>query len=523
MKNFYNLILTSIILAFALTSNAQEPRYVTVEGYDLLNPVGEVGDYNNVLYDAIMDDTTGRKENPNTIYLLKRNHVYPQGKIIKNYFPLHIEGEEGDGYLPEISVGLKTDGTTGNDYIDAYDDLTLKNIYFNGSEGGGAYLHRMIEMRAPNATYIMEGCAMTGDNSGGVLLKADSLKVYVRDCIIGNMGHRYVMNGNGRFIEIRGEAPYVDTLVVENCLTYNLTDRVVRNEGSILNYAVFDHITALNTVGRNGGLELSMAKKASVTNSVFANVISIGHTEAHAAEQQQADGHFAAITLDTLFAEQEIVVRNNNIFWEKEVEDAWALYDSVETPNYICATTAAAIGDANVADAYFDEPLDFRNVCDNLATYVAQYYADPTNENLPDSWCVGGDGGYYYDELDVSYARTYDSYTADDDGGPVGCQLHFGPTSIFSNKHHVKDSKVKCFPNPAVENTSIKLDFDEQSDFVLNVYTLAGQLVYQSQTQSKPAGAYEFTYDVSSYNAGQYIIKVDTDHGSFGTKLIIAQ
>ncbi len=80
-----------------------------------------------------------------------------------------------------------------------------------------------------------------------------------------------------------------------------MTDRIVRNEGSVLNYVKIDHLTALNTVGKNGGIELSRARTAIITNNVLANVVSIGHTDAHAAEQQQADGHFAAITLDTIF------------------------------------------------------------------------------------------------------------------------------------------------------------------------------------------------------------------------------
>lgn len=522
MKNYYTFFILFVCLFLAIQVNAQEPRYVTVSGYDLFNPVGNVGDYNNVLYDAILADTTGREENPNTIYLLKRNHIYPQGKIITNYFHLQIQGEDGDGYLPEIAVGLKTDGTTGNDFIDAYGDVTLKNVYFNGSEGGGAYLHRMIEMRAPNGRFVLDGVAMTGDNSGAVVLKADSLKVYVRNCVMGDMGYRYVMNGNGRFIEIRGEAPFVDTLIIENCLTYNLSDRVIRNEGSILNYCKIDHLTALNTVGRNGGIELSKARKASVTNCVLANVISIGHSDIHAAEQQQADHHFAAITLDTLFAGQEIVVRNNNIYWDKAIKDAWALYDTVEAPNYICATTKAAIGDANIATAYFDEPLVFNNVCGNLASFVANYYADPTNENLPDAWCVGGAGetGLYYDEIDVSYANSYVSYTADDDGKPVGCQLNFNFVGILD--HSASSSmKVSCYPNPFKNITTLKVNLESASDVVIRVYNITGAQLFESASQYYNSGIQEITFDAGYLQSGQYFYQLETNEGTFGGKMII--
>ena len=61
MKHFYKTgILTSLLLGFALTLSAQ--RVVVVSGWD---PAlgGVADDFNNVLYDAIVADTSGRKEN----------------------------------------------------------------------------------------------------------------------------------------------------------------------------------------------------------------------------------------------------------------------------------------------------------------------------------------------------------------------------------------------------------------------------------------------------------------------------
>ncbi|MDA3892697.1 MAG: T9SS type A sorting domain-containing protein [Salinivirgaceae bacterium] len=517
MKNIYKLLVSVCLLLSFSTIQAQEPRIVEVSGYDLNNPVGEVDDYNNVLWDIIYGDTLGRAENPNTIYMLKRNHVYPLGKIISNNFPLHIEGEgtNDDGFLPEIIVGLKSDGTTGNDYIDSYSDLTLKNIYFNGDEGGGAYLHRMIEMRKSNSRFIIDGCALTGDNSGAVLLKADSLKVYVRNSVMGNLGHRYVMNGNGRFIEIRSDVlSYVDTLIIENCLTYNLTDRIIRNEGSLVNYLKVDHLTALNTVGRNGGLDLANARKAIITNNVFANVISIGHTDANAAEQNQADGHFAVIALDTIYSGQSIEVRNNNIFWDEAIHNAWSLYDTVESPNYICSTVKAAIGEANVEKAYFSEPLVFANTCGNIAGYVANYYANPLSLELPDSWCVGGDGGLYYDEIDVSYASTYASYKADDNGEPVGCQLHFDDgTNIFTNKG-ASGFNVTCYPNPFLNKTNIQFSLANASKVTISVYDITGAEVQTVLNSELNAGDHTIELNASGLTSGIYFYKVEA-----GTKV----
>ena len=85
MKKKYNFLMMMAVWLFtSLSVNAQETRIVKVDGWD---PSSGESDtlYNNVLYDAILADTTERKTNPNVIFELTRNHKYPQGKTIKNY------------------------------------------------------------------------------------------------------------------------------------------------------------------------------------------------------------------------------------------------------------------------------------------------------------------------------------------------------------------------------------------------------------------------------------------------------
>nr|MDA3928677.1 hypothetical protein [Prolixibacteraceae bacterium] len=295
MKQIYLIIATVLLLVISLSGLAQETRIVKVDGWD-----PSVGDdpvlYENLLYYAIVQDSTERKTNPNVIFELKRNQIYFLGKQIENYdFHLHIRGEEGEGLLPEIQGSVKSDGTYGLDYIRSYNDLTLENLAVNGYLPDGSYQHWVIECRGNGSTIRYKNCTWDGDRAAAVCARADSLKIYISDCTVGNIGYRTAFGGNGRFIDLRPEALYLDTLVIENSTVYNTTDRIMRNMNTHINYLYFDHITAVNTVGRHGGVQLGDCKNATIKNSVFANVIMIGHCPSLTSEQTQPENppHFS--------------------------------------------------------------------------------------------------------------------------------------------------------------------------------------------------------------------------------------
>lgn len=521
MKTINFLIAVMVGLAFQTTVQAQDPRYVDVVGYDLYGSYHDtitVAHFNNALFDAVIADTTGRAENPNTIYRLKRNHIYQMGKILKPTFHLQIEAEEGDGLLPEIAVGLKTNGKTGNDFIRAYGSLTMKNIFINGNAGSNSHLGRKIELFGTNERVVFKGCAFSHDRLANVVLMADSLKIYMEDCISGNVGYRNISNGNGRFISVRNEyLNCVDTLIVKNCMMYSASDRILRNNGGVINYLEFDHNTFLNTAGRHGGLQMGKPVTAKVTNNIFGNIISYGHTQAHLGEQFQPEQHFAVLTLDTTFASQAIEVRNNNIYWDQEIHDVWAKYDSVSAPWAITPTIEMAIGAENVAKAFFVEPLAFTNMCSNTpAAFVDAYYTDPSNDDLPDMWCVPGFGetGLYHDEIDVSYANTYQSYTADDNGQPVGCQLHFsGLSSIDESASNT--SMLEMYPNP-VNNGSLTIELAQAGASVVSVYDFTGKMLLQQSTLLD-----EITLDLKLMKSGLYLVQVDNNGTKTAQKIII--
>jgi len=532
MKKLNFLILTAIlVIATFLTSMGQSPRVVVVPGWDPAAG-GAADDFNNLLYDAIDADSTGRKENPNTIYELKRDHLYPQGKVIKNYdYHLHLRAEEGEGLNPEFIVGKKTDGSYGNDYIQSYNDLTIENISFNAYTPDGKYLNRMIEISGNNSRVIYDGVVFDGDRGSCVCMKADSLKVYVYNVKGVNSGHRKTTGGNGRLIDLRPEAIYVDTLIVKNTTTTNTSDRIIRNMGSIVNYFEYDHVTALNVIGYHGGLQLGNVKTAIVTNSVFGNIISLGHVDSRTQEQTQPEPHFAVITLDTVFAGQHIEIRNNNIYFDQEIKDIWAKFDSVSAPWEITPTIEAVLG-ADASKAWFSEPLVFEQSCSNVAAYVNAYYSDPAASEFPENWCVGGDGGYFADELNVAYANSYTSFTAGDKGFPVGDLNNYkelydlwkaGGQAVSVQDFNELANNFSCYPNPVSKTSTISYSIPEAGYVELSVLDMTGKTIQKLKNSFQEDGDYQITFDASSLNQGIYFIKLNTQNGSAIEKVTVTK
>ena len=531
MRKIYKALMVIAVAIVTVLSVSAQTRIVKVDGWD---PASGTPDslFNNVLLDAIDNDSTERKTNPDVIFELTRGHKYPQGKVIENYgYKLHLRAAEGEGLLPELIPGKRTNGAYGSDYIYGRDDMTLENIAFNGYRPDGSYLNRMVETRANGSRYEILGCIFDGDRGSGIVCNADSLTVIVKDVVVGNTGHRKTVGGNGRILDMRPTALWMDTLIIVNSTVNNASDRVIRNMGTEVNYLEIDHMTALNSVGFHGAVQLGYVHTAKVTNSIFANTISIGHVDSRTNEQTQPEKHFAVITLDTVFAGQVIEVRNNNIYFDQELVDVWAKYDSVEAPWPITPTIEGVLGD-DAADAYFSEPLVMTMTCGPISAYVDAYFANPAASDFPENWCVGGEGGYFLDEADLSYSTDAQSYTAADGGYPLG-NLNYFPDKKAEWESGIglgvetlaneRNSTLRNYPNPFNNTTIIAYELEGSSNVTLEVYDITGRSVRSLVSEYQSPGTYEITFDAAGLPGGMYFYKLDNGSAVQVNNMIITK
>lgn len=527
MTNLYRILsIVALILACAMNMSAQ--RVVVVQGWDPASGTNPDSS-NNLLYDAIIADSTGRANDPSTIYELVRGHQYPQGRTIQNFgYHLRLRAEAGTGLLPLLTPGKSAAGTYGADFIQAQGDITVENISFSGYRPDGAYLNRMFELRGKNSTARITGCHFDGDRGGAITLQADSLKVFIYDVRAGNLGHRITVGGNGRLVDLRPEAPYVDSLVIVNTTTYNSSDRIIRNMGTVVNYLKVDHLTAFNTVGFHGGLQLGQVNHVRVTNSLFANVISLGHNQARTTEQTQPEKHFSVISLDTLFAGQIVDIRNNNIYFDQALETIWAKYDSVEAPYYVTHTIDSAVAMTGLSDpAYFTEVLTFTQACTPIDAYVDAYFTDPAAATFPENWCVGGEGGYFPDEIDASYSTTSTSYTAADNGFPVG-DLNYWPaikeqwmvTDIDDDIRQDVHAMI-TYPNPFSTFTTVAYELSRPGQVSVEVFDFSGRKIATLFQGFQMQGNHEVTFEAGALADGMYLATIKTSQGITTQKMVL--
>ncbi len=527
MKKHYTALLTLVLTIISFGAFSQATRIVQVDGWDPTSGENPT-QYENMLYYTIMADSVERKTNPNVIFELQRNHIYFLGKQIENYdFKLHIRGAEGEGLLPEIQASAKADGTFGLDYIRSYYDMTLENVAINGYLPDGGNQHWVIELRGIGSKYEFINCTFDGDRAAAICARADSLNIQIRDCSAGNMGYRKAFGGNGRFIDLRPEAQFLDTLIIENSTTYNLTDRILRNMNTHVNYLYIDGLTAVNVVGRHGGIQLGDAKNVTVKNSIFANVIMLGHTDAHTSEQTQPENppKFSVITLDTIYEEGSYVIANNNIYWDDTVKNLWAQLDSVSQPDFVNPLLVQAVGAENADNMYFTEPLSFEAMCGPQISYIALYYADPNAGTYPDSWCVGGDGGFFPDQIDLSYATSSQSYTAGEGGLPIGNLNYFPDVQTNTEQVVLPQILINAYPNPFKQDVNINYQVKEKGLVTITIFDVSGRKLKELVNMEQSAGEYTIAWDITNDNGAKIkdrilIYRIETSSYSKSGKLL---
>lgn len=519
MRNNYKFLLLIAIFAIGAISLSAQERIVEVEGYEPGVSAGTIDDFNNVLYDAVENDSAGRAENPNTVYLLKRNQLYPMGGTIENYgYHLHIRGEEGDGLMPEIVSGKNVSGEYVGLYIRSRDNFTMENVQVNGFKPDGSFANRCVRHQGVNSRVILKNVVWYADRGAAIAFLADSIKAYVYDCVAQNIGHHNVVGGNGRLIGFRND--YMDTLIVKNTTITNASDRVVRNMGTEVKYLELDHVTGYSNVGLHGSVQLGFVHTAKVTNCVFANTISLGHEDDRVNEQTQPEKHFSVISIDTVFDGQVLEIRNNNIYTDQAISDVWDKYDSVSAPWILTPTLEEALGD-DLADAYIEEPLSFVSSCSTLEAFVDAYYATPDAGEFPENWCIGGAGetGLFPDQVDLSYGTDATSYTAGDGNYPLGnlryypelrAQWETGFPASVEDKISVRKNSLRNYPNPFSQSTTIVYELKQATDVRLDVYNITGQKVREVVSEFQHAGSYEVNFNAGNLPDGVYFYKLDT-------------
>lgn len=80
---------------------------------------------------------------------------------------------------------------------------------------------------------------------------------------------------------------------------------------------------------------------------------------------------------------------------------------------------------------------------------------------------------------------------------------------------------MSIYPNPIVNDATIRFNLDETSDVTYQIYDLSGRMVTKVSLGKYPQGTHNVNFNVSNLNAGTYIIRVQTGETSETTKILV--
>jgi flagellin-like hook-associated protein FlgL len=77
---------------------------------------------------------------------------------------------------------------------------------------------------------------------------------------------------------------------------------------------------------------------------------------------------------------------------------------------------------------------------------------------------------------------------------------------------------IKAWPNPAVDQLNVEFLLEDYMEAQLTVYDISGRLIEQLNPQNKLS-----RIDLSDYDAGQYILRIDTENAGYFHKFVITK
>lgn len=465
--------------------------------------------------DIIHADTTaeGERVNPDRIYVLRRNGLYFVSQELNiGDNKLHIKAEEGEGFRPFIAPWPNEESRYPRMFR-VSGDLLLESLHWNNINGE-AYKWGGNASTGSNSRIEIKDCFIERDGGAAWMSYGLNSTFIFENCVIGNMGAPKKVGGNGRFFDTRGNA--TDSVIIRHCTIYLLSDRIVRNLGGELDYLEFDHNTAINVQGRHGSFTLGKTKNIKITNNLLINPLYMGNHPGTEEQTHPDNENFYVIAMDTTYEDMTLEIHHNNITFLQEVKDYYATNDSVSEPAVLEPLVESALGDA-AEDAFFTEEITFTAVPPFPMDYLISIFANPNADFHPDNFDVT----LGMPNIDASYSTSSQSYTADEDGNPVGSHQWWSELPNSTQKRFSEESMFTIFPNPAYDFVNITYDLHNNAPVSIVVYDLQGRVVLTHNEGFRNSGKNHARLSVMSLNSGIYMLSVKSDSNSSSMQRLV--
>ncbi len=396
IKNICLLLITT----YSFVGFAQR-KVLVPEGFGTLNEI-------------IRKDTLagGIRKDPNTVYVLRRGGVYSlSGTILTSGFHLRLVSEEGNGPRPFLRMGFLEGATQVEEVFEVRGDVTFRGIHLTIVNEFNTFIARGISSSAPNLKLRFYDCLIDGSGQTFLRLNSGGTSVFMLNCTVSRMG-RPSNPDNGRVIDDRGND--MDSIVVENNTWYNVTSRMIRDGGGIVNYIRMNQNTLVS-----GGQRFSSfgpVNQLIVTNNVIVNPRFIGNSSTS-----------TLVSTDFSLAGENPLVNfnNNNIYFDQAIYNVWdEIIQSGGTriqPPFVTPENQPLIDNAT---GIIHEQLVFSNGPAAPTTFVRELELGAGSSIQDWDW-TGAFNGNPWELTDLayhnfSYPQTSNSFTGSSTGEPLG-------------------------------------------------------------------------------------------------------
>ena len=522
---------------------------------------------------AVERDTTatGEPKNLNRVYRLERGGYYLlNGAVIGlTGVPLRIVAAKGEGPMPILIPAADETGAS-KPVFKPRGDGTFIGLYVTGIDnlGNEPYPPDMFTCDGTGARIIIDNCFL--DHTGRTFVRenAPEQKLYVTNTIMRN-SMQLADPTNGRLIDTRGNTQ--DTIFVQNCTFYMLSEKVLSDRGSTIKNIIWDHTTAYQVggMGNKQGYVMGTLKAINVKftnnlfidfgfegdrkpsgppNAVLADSIEVSLFPINALNYPDAP--------DPVIEKQRNILVKNNVYgwtpellaWINSIDTVvtWVFHD-VRTKRFF-ATYSNMISENNIEEypVFFDPPDPARLIA--YADYrLKSGFTDVGNPDpradrngiaplIDDPASVGPAS----DEYDFDYKTTSRAYTHAEGVFPVGdlnwfpdkkaewevwikTGVDFGENRAVLSRFSLKQN----YPNPFNPATTIIYQLNVPSVVKLTVYNSLGQIIRTLvNDERQEAGDYSVQWgglDESSriVASGLYMYRLEADNQVQTKKMLL--
>lgn len=450
------------------------------------------------LNDAIADYIDNNDSTDlNVIFELEDGGTYVLTETLENDFPLRIEAEADamvrPAILPNVPVG---------DAFRAFrvrNDIILRGLYITNEDALGNADDQIIRISRDNARIIVDNCHIDKATQSAFRIDNNDNKIYVTNSIISNIGN--LSNpSNGRGFDDRGND--IDTLWVENTTFYNLTARVLRDDGGEINWTRWDHVTTVHSGDRS--LDLGEAIEVEVTNCLFVNPAFFGDDQPGS----------SAFQIDSMDIPQTVTLTNNNYYFDPAIQ---AVYDDLNEgagvgdsiyPRVFFNGDALSFIAASPQDTNFNLAVTFFNPPAAPTDYLRSFFTNPSDPDPLDD----GNGGIGMGQVQLPFDFGYDEssflYTAGTDGLPLG-DLNWHDVSVNTFEPGLREQmELVVFPNPTSDWVQIRFELEQPEVVQLILFNHLGQQLGAVQRVQLQAGQHLIDLDLRAMSSGAYFFRL---------------